>query len=635
MSDIIKLLPDSVANQIAAGEVIQRPASVIKELVENAIDAGATSIQIVLKDAGRTLIQVIDNGKGMTETDARLAFERHSTSKISKAEDLFSLHTMGFRGEALASIAAIAQVELRTRAKGAQLGTKIIINASKCESQEVDMCPEGANFMIRNIFFNVPARRKFLKSNQIELSNIIREYEKLALVNHQVDFSLTNNDKLLSKYMGGSFKQRIAAIWGVKVDQHLVPLSTDTSLVRITGFVSKPEGTRKRNYLQFMFVNGRFMRHPYFHKAIMSSYEELIPADEQPNYFLNFSVDPETIDVNIHPTKTEIKFENELPIWQILVAAVKESLGRFSAVPQIDFDTSDAPEIPAYTGDTQVAPPADGIDPTYNPFQSSGYTGRKPSYGAVGGGTGGGHYSQHTMPDWEQLYSNFERGKQEGISAITDEDVAASFSDLEQIPPVNDGKQQEVVSPELSTAVCMQMKGKYILSPIKSGLMIVDQHRAHVKVIFENLMKQIEGKTVTSQRVLFPEVLHLTASQHVLLSELLPDMEKIGFSLAPLSGTDWAINAVPAGMENVDIKDTIFQVIDEVHQGGSSIATKVQESISLRVAQSVAIPYGKILLQDEMDNLLSQLLNIPDPTYTPDGKTIISVLTNDQLEKMF
>lgn len=637
MSDIIKLLPDSVANQIAAGEVIQRPASVIKELVENAIDAGATSVQIVLKDAGRTLIQVIDNGKGMTETDARLAFERHSTSKITKAEDLFSLHTMGFRGEALASIAAIAQVELRTRAKGAQLGTKIIINASKCESQEVDMCPEGANFMIRNIFFNVPARRKFLKSNQIELSNIIKEYEKLALVNHQVDFSLTNNDKLLSKYMGGSFKQRIAAIWGMKVDQHLVPLSTETSLVRISGFVSKPEGTRKRNYLQFMFVNGRYMRHPYFHKAIMSSYEELIPADEQPNYFLNFTVDPETIDVNIHPTKTEIKFENELPIWQILVASVKESLGRFSAVPQIDFDTNDAPEIPAYTGSTQVAPPDEGIDPNYNPFQSSGYSqfsGSRPSYGSAGGGGEQTHYSSRSMPDWEQLYNNFERGKQEGISAITDEDVLESFSPLEQELP-DSGKQQQIISPEASSAVCMQMKGRYILSPIKSGLMIVDQHRAHVKVIFENLMKQMDAKSIASQHVLFPEVLHLTASQHAILTELLPDMEKIGFSLSALSGCDWAINAVPAGMDNVDIKDTILQVIDEVHQGGTSIATKVQEFISLRVAQTVAIPYGKQMLQDEMDNLLSQLLSLPNPTYTPDGKTVMSVISNDQLEKMF
>lgn len=636
MSDIIKLLPDSVANQIAAGEVIQRPASVIKELVENAIDAGATSIQIVLKDAGRTLIQVIDNGKGMSDTDARLAFERHSTSKISKAEDLFSLQTMGFRGEALASIAAIAQVELRTRAKGAQLGTKIMINASKCESQEPDMCPEGSNFMIKNIFFNVPARRKFLKSNQVELSNIIKEYEKLALVNHHVDFSLSNNDKLLNKFSGGSFKQRIASLWGAKVDQQLVPLNTDTSLVRITGFVSKPEGARKRNFLQFLFVNGRFMRHPYFHKAIISSYSELIPDDEQPNYFLNFSVDPESIDVNIHPTKTEIKFENELPIWQILAAAVKESLGRFSAVPQIDFDTIDAPEIPAFNDHTVVTAPEDGVDPTYNPFkpQSKSSAGGGSSYHPQSAGNFGG-YSSNPLPDWEKLYQNFEKGKQEGIASITEQDVEDSFSDIGKVEPVNNGVQAEIITPDMSSAMCMQMKGRYILSPIKSGLMIVDQHRAHVRVLFEQYIKQLDATTISSQRVLFPEVLQLTTSQNIILKELEPEMEKIGFNLAQLSGNDWSINAVPAGMENVNIKDTILQVIDEVSMGGTSITTKVYESIALRVAKSAAIPYGKTMLQEEMDTLLSKLLCLPNPNYTPDGKTIISVLSNDQLEKMF
>jgi len=636
MSDIIKLLPDSVANQIAAGEVIQRPASVIKELVENAIDAGATSIQIVLKDAGRTLIQVIDNGKGMSDTDARLAFERHSTSKISKAEDLFSLQTMGFRGEALASIAAIAQVELRTRAKGAQLGTKIMINASKCESQEPDMCPEGSNFMIKNIFFNVPARRKFLKSNQVEQSNIIKEYEKLALVNHHVDFSLSNNDKLLNKFSGGSFKQRIASLWGAKVDQQLVPLNTDTSLVRITGFVSKPEGARKRNFLQFLFVNGRFMRHPYFHKAIISSYSELIPDDEQPNYFLNFSVDPESIDVNIHPTKTEIKFENELPIWQILAAAVKESLGRFSAVPQIDFDTIDAPEIPAFNDHTVVTAPEDGVDPTYNPFkpQSKSSAGGGSSYHPQSAGNFGG-YSSNPLPDWEKLYQNFEKGKQEGIASITEQDVEDSFSDIGEVEPVNNGVQAEIITPDMSSAMCMQMKGRYILSPIKSGLMIVDQHRAHVRVLFEQYIKQLDATTISSQRVLFPEVLQLTTSQNIILKELEPEMEKIGFNLAQLSGNDWSINAVPAGMENVNIKDTILQVIDEVSMGGTSITTKVYESIALRVAKSAAIPYGKTMLQEEMDTLLSKLLCLPNPNYTPDGKTIISVLSNDQLEKMF
>lgn len=636
MSDIIKLLPDSVANQIAAGEVIQRPASVIKELVENAIDAGATSIQIVLKDAGRTLIQVIDNGKGMSDTDARLAFERHSTSKISKAEDLFSLQTMGFRGEALASIAAIAQVELRTRAKGAQLGTKIMINASKCESQEPDMCPEGSNFMIKNIFFNVPARRKFLKSNQVELSNIIKEYEKLALVNHHVDFSLSNNDKLLNKFSGGSFKQRIASLWGAKVDQQLVPLNTDTSLVRITGFVSKPEGARKRNFLQFLFVNGRFMRHPYFHKAIISSYSELIPDDEQPNYFLNFSVDPESIDVNIHPTKTEIKFENELPIWQILAAAVKESLGRFSAVPQIDFDTIDAPDIPAFNDHTVVTAPEDGVDPTYNPFkpQSKSSAGGGSSYHPQSAGNFDG-YSSNPLPDWEKLYQNFEKGKQEGIASITEQDVEDSFSDIGEVEPVNNGVQAEIITPDMSSAMCMQMKGRYILSPIKSGLMIVDQHRAHVRVLFEQYIKQLDATTISSQRVLFPEVLQLTTSQNIILKELEPEMEKIGFNLAQLSGNDWSINAVPAGMENVNIKDTILQVIDEVSMGGTSITTKVYESIALRVAKSAAIPYGKTMLQEEMDTLLSKLLCLPNPNYTPDGKTIISVLSNDQLEKMF
>ena len=636
MSDIIKLLPDSVANQIAAGEVIQRPASVIKELVENAIDAGATSIQIVLKDAGRTLIQVIDNGKGMSDTDARLAFERHSTSKISKAEDLFSLQTMGFRGEALASIAAIAQVELRTRAKGAQLGTKIMINASKCESQEPDMCPEGSNFMIKNIFFNVPARRKFLKSNQVELSNIIKEYEKLALVNHHMDFSLSNNDKLLNKFSRGSFKQRIASLWGAKVDQQLVPLNTDTSLVRITGFVSKPEGARKRNFLQFLFVNGRFMRHPYFHKAIISSYSELIPDDEQPNYFLNFSVDPESIDVNIHPTKTEIKFENELPIWQILAAAVKESLGRFSAVPQIDFDTIDAPEIPAFNDHTVVTAPEDGVDPTYNPFkpQSKSSAGGGSSYHPQSAGNFGG-YSSNPLPDWEKLYQNFEKGKQEGIASITEQDVEDSFSDIGEVEPVNNGVQAEIITPDMSSAMCMQMKGRYILSPIKSGLMIVDQHRAHVRVLFEQYIKQLDATTISSQRVLFPEVLQLTTSQNIILKELEPEMEKIGFNLAQLSGNDWSINAVPAGMENVNIKDTILQVIDEVSIGGTSITTKVYESIALRVAKSAAIPYGKTMLQEEMDTLLSKLLCLPNPNYTPDGKTIISVLSNDQLEKMF
>ena len=632
MSDIIKLLPDSVANQIAAGEVIQRPASVVKELVENAIDAGATTIQIVLKDAGRTLIQVIDNGKGMTPTDARLAFERHSTSKIAKAEDLFDLHTMGFRGEALASICAISQVELRTCAKGAQLGTKIVINASKCESQEPDVCPEGSNFMVKNIFFNVPARRKFLKSNQVELSNIVKEFEKLALVNHHVEFSLSNNENVLYKFGGSSFKQRISAIWGRSIDQQLIPLNIDTSLCKITGFISKPENARRRNYLQYFFVNGRYMRHPYFHKAIMSSYGQLIPDDEQPNYFLVFNVDPESIDVNIHPTKTEIKFENEMPIWQILAAAVKESVGRFIAVPTIDFDTEDAPDIPAYSTHTAVSAPSAGIDPSYNPFNPKG-TGK------------GAHHDAYVTAfndkapttDWETLFKNFEKNKQEGFDEFASQGVdAGTHLQPSSAAPIldSDVMQGSLLNVDISTT-CIQLKGRYIVSPIKSGLMIVDQHRAHLKVLYEQYMENIDGKNVTSQSILFPDLLQLSAAQNAILCDLQPEMERIGFNLSKLSGNDWSINAVPAGIDHVDIKDTILQVIDAMESGGESITEKVYDHLALAVARSAALPYGKMLTPDEMDKLLSELLRLSNPNYTPDGKLVIKLITNEQIEKMF
>ena len=340
MNDIIRLLPDSVANQIAAGEVIQRPASVIKELVENSVDAGATNIQIILKDAGRTLIQVVDDGCGMSDTDARLAFERHATSKIAQASDLFALSTMGFRGEALASIAAIAHVDLRTMRRGDTIGTRIIISGSKVESQQPEACQPGSNMMVKNLFFNVPARRKFLKKDSVELSNIMREFERLALVNPSVEFTLIHNDVVLHQLLKGSLKQRISDLFGKSLDHQLIPVETETSIVKINGFVGLPENARKRNPLQYFFVNGRNMRHPYFHKAVMQCYEQLIPSDVQPNYFLNFSVDPESIDVNIHPTKSEIKFENEQPIWQILVAAIKESLGKYNAVPSIDSKSS-------------------------------------------------------------------------------------------------------------------------------------------------------------------------------------------------------------------------------------------------------------------------------------------------------
>ena len=373
MSDIIRLLPDSVANQIAAGEVIQRPASVIKELVENAVDAGAGHIDVLVTDAGKTSIQVIDDGKGMSETDARLAFERHATSKIREAADLFALRTMGFRGEALASIAAVAQVELRTCLEGEELGTSLCIAGSQVESQEKVACPKGSNFHVKNLFFNVPARRKFLKSNQTELSNILTEFERIALVNPKVSFTLHHNGTEMLNLPAVSLKQRIMGVFGKKINQELLSVDVDTTMVKVSGFVGRPETSRKKGARQYFFVNGRYMRHPYFHKAVMDAYELLVPTGEQVSYFLYFEVEPANIDVNIHPTKTEIKFENEQAIWQILSAAVKESLGRFNAVPSIDFDTEGMPDIPAFEHSpySGVQMPKTTYNPDYNPFNTS------------------------------------------------------------------------------------------------------------------------------------------------------------------------------------------------------------------------------------------------------------------------
>ena len=622
MSDVIKLLPDSVANQIAAGEVIQRPASVIKELVENAIDAQATHIQIILKDAGRTLIQIIDDGVGMSETDARLAFERHSTSKIRSAEDLFTLRTMGFRGEALASIAAISQVELRTRRRDAQLGTRLVINASQCESQEPDMCPVGSNFMIKNLFFNVPARRKFLKSNQVELSNIVKEFEKLALVNNEVEFTLIHNGNVMYKLMKGSFRQRIAALMGNNMDQQLLPVNIDTSLVKVQGYIGKPENARKRNALQFMFVNERFMRHPYFHKAVMSAYEQLIPEGEQPNYFLRFTVEPQSIDVNIHPTKTEIKFEDELPIWQILAAGVKETLGRFSEVPSIDFDNQDAPAIPAYNEHVEVHHPTIDVDESYNPFKSQG--------SASSGNKGREHVpARQTMSNWDELFANFERKKREGL-----EQQGEKPAD-EPLLAQQEQSQQSVLPLGEVQSVYLQLKGRYILSPAKSGLMVIDQHRAHVRILFDRYIGNIHTGNLSSQTVLFPEVLHLGAAQAVALQELMPEMEQMGFLLSNLGGNDWAINAIPAGIDGVDPAAIVQQIIDSVDNGGMPLKRRIQEHLALTVARSAAIPTGRVLQQEEMEVLVADLLRLPEPNYTPDGKTIITVIPMEQITKLF
>lgn len=629
MSDIIKLLPDSVANQIAAGEVIQRPASVIKELVENSIDAGATEISIVLKDAGRTLIQVVDNGMGMSPTDARLAFERHSTSKIRKADDLFSLHTMGFRGEALASIAAISQLELRTCRKDDQIGTRILISSSKCECQEPYMCPPGCNFMIKNLFYNVPARRKFLKSNQVELSNIIKEFEKLALVNFNVDFTLTHNDTIIHKMLGGTFKRRILDLFGKSLDLQLIPLEIDTSLIKIVGFISKPENARKRNALQYFFVNGRYMRHPYFHKAVMTSYEELIPQDVQPNYFLNFVVEPESIDVNIHPTKTEIKFENEAPIWQIISASVKEVLGKFSVVPSIDFDIEDAPEIPAFSNENDFKNPSIDVDPSYNPFTL------KTSNTSSTINSSMKHVSHNSVKNWDVLYENFTQSK------IDQDDFIEELDETGNISSTTTNYISSTIFEETGTSKnnnalinTIQVKNKYIVSSTSSGLMIVDQHRAHVKILYDRYIKHYQQTDVVSQGIMFPISLYLTVSQSILLESIEDEMNRLGFSLVRLKDNEWTINGIPNGLENFDIADVILQILDEINDGGKVISTKLYERIVLSVAKSGAIRAGKKLTNIETEKLLEDLLALPEPNYTPDGKKIIAILDVEQIGKL-
>ncbi len=640
MSDIIRLLPDSVANQIAAGEVIQRPASVIKELVENAIDAGATSIEIVLKDAGRTLIQVIDNGSGMSETDARLSFERHATSKIQKADDLFALHTMGFRGEALASIAAIAQVELRTRKADAPMGTHICISASQCESQEPDFCPVGSNFMIKNIFFNVPARRKFLKSNSVELSNIVREFEKLALVNYETEFKLSNNGSLMYQLMrGDSFKQRIVSLFAKSLSQQMIPIEAETSVVRIFGFVTRPENARKRNYLQYFFVNGRHMRHPYFHKAIMQCFDQLIPADEQPNYFLHFVVDPETIDVNIHPTKSEIKFENEQVIWQILFAAVKETLGKFSAVPTIEFDTEGDIEIPVGKSDDLSMPQIE-IDPTYNPFTPSKSNASASTSTLRQSAIGGGQSTapRHRIVDsqlnnWDALYQNFEQKRNESLQHVIATSSIGNDNTPAQEQPTSIGTLHDAT--DFSSGSYTQLKNKYILVPSTNGLMLIDQHRAHIRVLFDKLIVTAETSAVESQKVMFQEVIKLSTAQNLILDELKPEMEKMGFELSFLGDCSWAVNAIPAYLDNVDVKELILDVVDSAINGGLSVAKRVTERIALSSARAAAIGYGRKLTGSETDSLLASLFKSKEASFTPDGKKIITTLTFDEINKMF
>lgn len=647
MSDVIRLLPDSVANQIAAGEVIQRPASVIKELVENAVDAGATSIKIILRDGGKNLIQVIDDGCGMSDTDARLAFERHATSKIKQAADLFDLHTMGFRGEALPSIAAVAQIELHTMRRGDTIGTHLQLAASKFESQVADACPVGTNLAVKNLFFNFPARRKFLKKDSVELTHIVHEFERLALVNPDKEFLLVHNDVTLHQLLAGSLKQRVVDLFGKSLDRQLIPVNTETSLVKINGFVCHPENARKRNPLQYFFVNGRNMRHPYFHKAVLHCYEELIPADQQPNFFLNFEVDPSTIDVNIHPTKSEIKFENEAPIWQILVAAIKESLGKFNAVPSIDFDSTDAIDIPVFnpSENAEFTPLADD----YNPFAPS--SGSRPgnimtekpqtpqpSYNGIKA-SGLNNRKAGAFADWEKLYTGFHNGDNGNPADdfpgqdIQPSALNATAPDLDIYSP---GSNNAPVLPETETTEStgiLQLRNKYLIVPSRNGLMIIDRHRAHVKVLFERYSAMTKSTSGESQQIMFPETLTLSSAQHVTLEGMLSDLKILGFDLSYLGDKVWAVNAMPASASKLNPIDTLLKMIENVAEGTGQPGADLHHNVTLSMAKAAAVQPGQQLSEAEAEALLSDFFSLPDPAYTPDGHPTFFTLDAAEIAK--
>lgn len=626
MTDIIRLLPDSVANQIAAGEVIQRPSSAIKELVENAVDAGATDIRIIVKDAGKTMIQVIDNGSGMSETDARMAFERHATSKIRNAEDLFTLHTMGFRGEALPSICAIAEVDVKTRRDGDKLGTHLVISGSRVESQEPCVCEKGTVITVKKLFFNVPARRKFLKSDSVELANIVREFERMALVNNHIRLGLDTGTRTID-LRAGSFRQRIIELWKASLDNQLLPVNVETSLVKIEGFISRPEYARRRNPLQFLIANGRNMRHPYFHKAITGCYDSLIAPDTQPCYFLKFTVDPQSVDVNRSPTKDEIKFEYEQQIWPILQAAVKAALGKFSAVPSIDFSSDAIPVRPLREGELPTEPVIE-MKHNYNPFKTE-YE-RKPS-----------------TNNWETLYDNFKRGSDNSelsaeIQEIPDTTVSGLGQfEVSEFDAVTSNSLFEDEPKGKLEAMCMQYASKYIITSSRNGLMIIDQHRAHVKILYEDYMRRVEKMEVVSQSVMFPESTTLDEVQRAALLEVGDDLKRLGFSLEYESGETWLITSLPAMLKKGNPKDMVLRILDSVTEdsanygldarGGCSIASKV----ALMMARSSAIRRGEKLSSTEMEHLCAELFALPDPALTPNGNRIFCLLDEARLDSLF
>ncbi len=636
MSQVIQLLPDSVANQIAAGEVIQRPASVVKELVENAIDAGATDIQIVIKDAGRTLIQIIDNGAGMSAIDVRMAFERHATSKIKEANDLFSLQTMGFRGEALPSIASVAQVEVKTCHQSEEIGSYLEIAGSKVVKQESIHCTKGTNISVKNLFFNIPARRKFLKSNSAEYRHILNEFERIVLANPDVSFTLMHNEMPTFSLPASNLRQRIANLMGKLVNSTLVPINVDTELVKINGFIGTPESARKTAGDQYFFTNNRFMRHPYLHKAVVDGFQKLLPPDLVPTYFIYLYVDPQIIDVNIHPTKTEIKFEDERSIWFVLNAGVKESLGKFSVMPSIDFDTTDMPEIPVATDVFNSNIPSSG-NPIFNPFDWDD--------GAPTNTQANTRMDLNASPMVVQTRFSSSNGSSFGASKSNGfEQFASSFGQAQfqqdDVVPMTSTSSPQQTALELESAerdvlnhASMQIKNRYIVTTIKGGMVLIDQKRAYTRILYERFLNQQNTSSFNCQKLLYPQMFEFSPSDSAILQELLPSFKQFGIEVVECGACHFKVTGLPIELEDIDAIHLFDSVLSDFRHGELQLDESINELLASKMAYSSAIDYGKALDGHQQNEIISLLFSCSNPNHTPDGKSIVLTLTFDEIAK--
>ncbi len=615
MSGIIQLLPDHVANQIAAGEVVQRPASVVKELVENAVDAKATEIKLIVKDAGKTLIQVIDNGLGMNVTDARLCFERHATSKIRHAEDLFAIHTKGFRGEALASIAAVAHVELKTKQDQEELGIHIIIEGSKVITQDVAVLPKGTSFLVKNLFFNIPARRNFLKSDNIELKHIIDEFERVALAHPTISFTMISNGSEVFNLPSSNYRQRIVNIFGGKTNEKLVPVTEETEILKITGFVGKPEFAKKNRSEQFFLVNNRFIRSPFLHHAIMNAYDGLLRDNNQPSYFLFLEVPPHTIDINIHPTKTEVKFDDEQALYAILRATVKHSLGMFNVAPILDFERDANLDVPYDYKDKTLGTPTIQVDRTFNPFETENeikkYSGSSVSYTK----------NTQTQPHWESLYTNLKQDVSEVSVDSFETDLVAS--------KLFDDKSTE------SQTLIYQFNRKYIINSIKSGLLVIHQNRAHQRILYEQFLTNITVHQASSQQLLFPLEIQFSRDEMLYLKEIQPNLEGIGFAFEKMGLDVLIISGLPAQISESNITEILHDLIYNLQENVPEDSFSLSDSISKFMAKSVAIKSGKYLNTIELENIVNGLFACKEPNVSPFQKPIFITLTSEDLDKRF